>query len=317
MGLLPSYHYWGITATLLLVFLRMLQGLTVGGEMPGAMVYLLETAKPNHRALMSSCSLAGAMLGVLLAVVVANMVTSYFSQTMVQQFAWRLPFIIGVILAIIGAYLRTKLWQDDITNAVKLPVLILCCNHWRELTIAFLFLIMAGLFTGIVSIYFVPYMTHYYHYALHSATQLELALTALTIVSILIGAVIVDYFNCYRKWLLIGTIVLAVVSYPLFLIMDQYPSTVAWMFALFIVIASMVFSAEIVFFAGIFKNHVRYSGVGLAHGLAMSLVGGTSPLLLNYGVLHFGRAVPGLFFACTAVLSFFAVLVAKKNYIKK
>lgn len=314
IGLLPGYNAWGITAAILLVILRLLQGLTVGGEMPGAMIYLFEAAKPQHRALASSMSLVGAMCGVLLAIMAASIVIHYYTAVEIQHYAWRLPFVFGILLAIVGSYLRLKLWQDNTTEPVKLPMALLFKHYWRAVILSMVFLSMAALYTGIISIYFVPFVTLYFHVSLAYATTLELYLTLLTMLSLPLGAWLVDLLQCYRAWLLVGTLLLAVVSYPLFLWMSYHSGSLLLGFSILVVLACLVMGAELVFIIGLFPKSIRYSGVGFTHGAAFSLIGGTSPLLLNYAVEHWGNAAPGLLFAITAVLAFFAVLLAKKNY---
>ncbi len=315
IGLLPGYHYWGISAAIILVLLRMLQGLTVGGEMPGAMVYLIEVAKPSQRALVSSLSLVGAMGGVLLAIFVANIITTHYTQTEIQHYAWRLPFLIGIILAVVGGYLRLKLWQDNIPASVKLPVIKLFRQHWRAVILSMLFLTMAAMYTGIVSIYFVPFATYYFHYSLQAATRIELYLTVITMIALPLGAWCSDMLQCYRQWLLIGTLLLMMSSYPIYLWIAHHPTQLFLGFAIFTAIACLTMGAEIVFIVGLFPKAVRYSGVGVTHGGAFSIIGGTSPLLLNYIAQHFGVAAPGALFAVTALLAFIAVLLGKQHHL--
>lgn len=312
IGLLPGYSYWGVTATIILVILRMLQGIMAGGEMPGAILFLFENAPAKHKAFFSILSLVGAMSGVLLAILAATLVTKYYTDIEVQQYAWRIPFLIGILLAIIGSYLRLKLWENTMAETgLPIPALVLFKSHWQEIILAMLFLSMAAMFTAMTSIYLVPYLTTYFHYSLHNATQVELMLTIVTIFSLLSGAALVDISQNYRRWLLIGIVILTVASYPLFIVMQYYSSSAVYGLLFFTSFTALVLGAEIPFLAGLFEKSVRYSGLGFAHGAAFSLIGGTAPLLINYCVVHLGVAAPGLLFAITAMLAFFAVLFAK------
>lgn len=314
IGLLPSYSYWGLTATIILVILRMLQGIMAGGEMPGAILFLFENAPSKHKAFFGILSLVGAMFGVLLAILAATIVTNYYTDAEIQSYAWRIPFLIGLLLAIIGGYLRATLWQEPrLQTVLPIPALVLFKTYLRAIILAVLFLSMAAMFTAITSIYLVPYLTIYFHYSLHNATQVELILTSVTIFSLLLGAACVDTLKSYRHWLLIGLGVLVLVSYPLFIWMQYHPDRVITSLVIFTSLTSLVLGAEIPFLAELFTKSVRYSGLGFSHGMAFSLIGGAAPLLLNYSVVHLGVAAPGLLFAITGILAFFSVLFSPKN----
>jgi len=313
LGLLPGYHAWGISATLILVVLRLLQGLTVGGEMPGAMIYLLELAPLGHRAFLSSLSFVGAMLGIFLAIFVANLVSNHYSAAELKDYAWRLPFLFGVVLAVVGAYLRLKLWQDKILAPVNYPIYVLIRQHWFGIILALGFLSMAALYTGIVNVYLVPFATEYLHYSLASATKIEMLATLMTIIGISLGAAFVDYLQAYRRFLLWGIAVLAIVSYPLFFWIEQDPSKLALVLSSFAFIASFVMGAEVVFLGSLFPQSVRYTGVGFTHGAAFSIIVGLSPLILNYVVIHWGIAAPGALFASTAVVAWLAVFLTRNK----
>ncbi|MBX9705596.1 MAG: MFS transporter [Gammaproteobacteria bacterium] len=314
IGLLPGYQTWGIAAAGILLLLRLLQGLTVGGEMPGAMVLLLERGEHSKRwpAVLSTFSLVGAMLGVLLAIAAANITTSLATPQALQSYAWRIPFLLGILLALVGGYLRLRFWQESPMVGVKFPLWTLLNNHWRQLIRACLFLSMAAVFTAFTTVFLVPYLTQYYQLPLAAAAHIELYLTLTTILFLLLGAYSVDYLRCYRSWLLYGCWGLAVVSVPLFLWMQHDIAALTMGLLIFTALASLVMGAEIVFLGSLFNKTVRYSAFGFSHGLVFSVITGTSPLMLNYAVRHFGLIAPAVIFAASAVLAALTVQVKLK-----
>ncbi len=172
---------------------------------------------------------------------------------------------------------------------------------------AFGYLVMPAVFTGIATVYAVSYFTNYYHFSLHTAIHLELLGTVLTLVFLPISAYLADCSGQYRSWLLIGLLLLAIFVGPLFLLMQQGLLGCIVGFSLFIILSSMVMGPEIIFIASLFRKTERYSGVGLAHGLAFSIVAGTSPLVLHYFSEHFGPVGPSGYMIIAALVAFTSV----------
>jgi MHS family proline/betaine transporter-like MFS transporter len=102
MALLPTYEAIGIGAPILLLCIRVLQGFSVGGEFTGSVAYLVETAPANRRGIAGSIANIGASAGMLLAAAVATATATFATSAEVQSWAWRVPFLIGGIIAITG-----------------------------------------------------------------------------------------------------------------------------------------------------------------------------------------------------------------------
>jgi MHS family proline/betaine transporter-like MFS transporter len=106
IGLLPGYATLGPLAAVLLVLLRMVQGLSVGGEYTTSIVFLVEGAGRRHHGFAGSWSGFGAIGGILLGSAVGALVTVAFSQEAVRSWAWRLPFLLGLVVGLAGLYIR-------------------------------------------------------------------------------------------------------------------------------------------------------------------------------------------------------------------
>jgi len=108
IGLLPTHAQVGTLAPLLLVLARLLQGISSGGEYSGAMSYLLEHAPPNRRGLFGSTAPCAAFTGILLGSGVSALVTASLSPAALETWGWRLPFLLGLLLGLVGLYLRLR-----------------------------------------------------------------------------------------------------------------------------------------------------------------------------------------------------------------
>src|SRR5262245_55458813 len=109
IGLLPGYATLGPAAAVLLVILRMIQGLSVGGEYTSSIVFLVEGAGRKHQGFAGSWSGFGAVGGILLGSAVGAVVTLTLSPEAVQGWGWRVPFLVGLIVGLTGLYIRRRI----------------------------------------------------------------------------------------------------------------------------------------------------------------------------------------------------------------
>src|SRR5665213_429801 len=118
MALLPSYHRIGIAAPILLLLVRILQGFSVGGEFTGSVCYLVETAPPGRRGLAGSFANIGSTSGVLLAAGIAAATVTLAGDTPAREWAWRLPFLFGGVLALLAYLVRRRLIHSGPTPKI-------------------------------------------------------------------------------------------------------------------------------------------------------------------------------------------------------
>ena len=308
IGLLPSYNSIGITATVLLVLLRIVQGLTVSGESSGSMVFLLEHAPKKWRASLSNCVSLGSMLGVLLALFVSYVLTYFYSQQAIINGVWRVPFILGAVLAIIGCYLRFRFWQDTVIHSVKLPVKELFGQQARQIIAAILFLALPAAFTGFSTIYLVPYLMSYLHFSLAQAVQINIWMILIMLVSLFVSAYLSDLLQSYKGWVVVSLVITIIIIYPIFYFIQREGHFIIVGLLLLTAIVSATMGPEIVLLVGFFKKTVRYSGVGFSHGFAFSVIVGTSPLVFNYLTLKFSLIAVAYYLIFAAMVSLVAVM---------
>lgn len=316
IGVLPTYANVGIWATVLLVLFRIVQGLAVGGEFPGSFVILFERSAPRHRAFSSSLALSGAGLGVLLGSGLSSVLTSFLTHAQMEVWGWRLPFLFGVVLAGIGLYIRTRIWrkeQSNITNPVKIPLAQLLQNHKRDLLKAFFMLTLGAVITGMLGMFLVTYLTHYLHFSLAFAFKLVFVSMLIMVIAFPISALIADYCRVYKRWLLVGLLLLIIATYPLFMLMQHGAAACTIAVVVLALLYNLSFGPFSPVMMNLFPQSIRYSGIGIAHGLAFSIIAGTSPLVLNAFVLKWGVLAPSYYVIAAAVVTLIAVACSKEE----
>ena len=165
IGLLPTYGQIGVAAPLLLVLLRLLQGIGLGGEWGGAVLMVVENAPTNHRGLLGSMVQIGNPIGVLAAVAIFSLVSKLPDQEL-MSWGWRIPFLISIFLVGIGLYIRLSLVETPVFRQLKLnddvaaiPVVEILTKHRRPFLTAIALKISEIAYFSIASVFVISYAT--------------------------------------------------------------------------------------------------------------------------------------------------------------
>ncbi|CEE92216.1 putative permease (MFS superfamily) [Xenorhabdus nematophila str. Anatoliense] len=288
IGMLPTYDAIGIAAPLLLLLMRVLQGAAIGGEIPGAWVFVAEHVP--HKRIGFACGIltAGLTLGILFGSLVATMITSVYSKQEVLDWAWRLPFFLGGIFGLCAMYLRRWLHETPVfkemqarkTLAEELPLKSVISNHKRAITISMLltWLLSAGI---VVIILMAP---TYMQTVFHLEQSLTLKANSLAIISLAIGCITVGYL-CDR-WgagivLVIGCILLATTSWIFYHKIDHEPLTLFSIYAITGLSVGVIGATPFVMVKS-YPPEVRFSGISFSYNLAYAIFGGLTPILVTF-----------------------------------
>ncbi|MGE0777951.1 MFS transporter [Mycolicibacterium sp.] len=295
VGLLPTYDQIGMWAPALLVMLRLVQGLAVGGEWGGAVLLAVEHAPPDKRALYGSFPQFGSPLGLLL----SSAVIGLFGLMPAESYAawgWRMPFLLSVILLAVGVVIRLKMEESTSFVAaqanneiVSLPIKEIFRTFWRTVVVASGVTLIAHSLTLLVS--FLPsYATTTYDLAPGIATTSLVVASAGAVLALVVMARLVDGRD-RRRFTLVGGVLTAVWAFPAFYLPAEWGAaglmisvTVGYVFLI------PHYAALSSFLADMFPAHVRYSGVSLCYQLSAVLGGGLLPILTGYLVSRVGGA---------------------------
>ncbi|OEV03154.1 MFS transporter [Streptomyces oceani] len=288
-GLLPTYHSIGLTAPVLLVILRLLQGFSAGGEMGGASAFVAEYAPAKRRGYLVSWVEMGCILGFLLGSLVVLVLNTSLTADEMEQWGWRVPFLMAAPLGVIGLYIRNKLEETpefaqlrSQGKVSKRPLTESVTRHWRGIlrTAGFALFQNAALY---VILTFVP--SHQEGPLGYSASMASVSsVVSMTLVCLMIPPTGALSDRIGRKPVLGGACVLALVfSYPLFLLMDTGNPTLA-------IVAHTGLGLILGVFLGptlaamneLFSTRVRYGGFSLGYNFSVSAFGGTAPFLVTF-----------------------------------
>ncbi len=285
IGLLPTYAAIGIAAPVLLVLLRVAQGLFVGGEWSGAMTIVVENAPLERRARYAALPQIGSPIGTILSSGGFFLMTLFFSQETFNSFGWRIPFLAAIPMLLIALYIRSRLDESPVfaelmehDQVEKAPIRTTLRESWKHIIIG-----MAAALLGVGGFYLVTAFVVYYGVNIlgYSAQLMLLGGMIAAIVEIpvlILGGRLGERFGASRV-ILWGGIASALAAVPAFLLVDSgNPVLVVIGMVLAVATLSFPYAASGTVLTGLFPARTRYTGVGFAQNTA-GMLSGFIPLL--------------------------------------
>lgn len=292
IALLPTYQTMGIFASFLFVLLRVIQGMAVGGEVPGAITYVFEHVKKEQRGKKAIFIFFALGMSTVGGQGVVALLHILLSQDQIYNWGWRLTFVLGALLGVLGSYLRRNLTETPVFlrekavfNTKKFPLKFLFKYHRIQIIQGFCILSLGACGMFLLFIYMPTYIATYkinHFIPLDSVNKLNLInLFVFNILLLLLG-----YFSNFlkrKKLIICGAALLSLFSYPLFFCILNYSIDLVFT-ALFILsmFFAMVASAYGILLPELFPSNVRYTGVGLVYNFAFAIFGGLTPLIATF-----------------------------------
>jgi MHS family proline/betaine transporter-like MFS transporter len=316
MGLLPTYEAIGIAAPLLLIVLRLAQGLAVGGEYTTSMVLLVEEAQPRRRGRVGSFAPFGAFGGLLLGSAIGAIITSIMPPDLAASWGWRVAFITGMAIGVVVFLIRRRLPPEDVVldaeEARKAPIVEAFQTQWQTI----LKVIGLNLVSGIGFYLCFVYVATWLRQIDDISTPLALALNSMALFVLMILTPLMGMLSDRigrKPLLLLGTGGFALLSVPIFALMSM--ATIPA-----IIVAQVLFAALMSCFTGpspafmveAFPKHVRCSGLSVGYNLALSIFGGTVPVVAVFLISRTDDILsPAYYLAAAGAVSFAMAAIIK------
>jgi MFS family permease len=308
MGLLPTYASIGVFAPVLLLVLRILQGAAVGGEVPGAWVFVSEHVPAHRVGLACGVLTAGLTVGILLGSVTASVVNLLWTAQEVLSGYWRAPFIVGGMFGLLALWLRRFLHETPVFQAMRdrrqlvegLPIRhVLAGRRWNVARcMVFSWLLTVGI---VIVILMTPTLAQTnYGVAIQASLQANMAATvALAFGCVLFGAS-ADRFGADRV-LLVGCLAMIASSLLLFASLAHAPQYFGWIYPLAGLCVGVVGAVPVVLVQE-FPAAIRYSGISVSYNLAYALSGGLTPIAVTLW-MRSSPLAPAYYVASVAVIA--------------
>lgn len=326
MGLLPTYETIGIMAPILLIALRLIQGIGLGGEWGGALLLAYEYAPENKKGLFGSIPQMGVTIGLLLGTLVMSLMT-LMPDDAFMVWGWRIPFILSAILVIFGLWIRKGIDEtpefkkvQEKGEVAKVPLFETMRTHWREVLIAIGGKVVETAPFYIFGTFIVSYATN--NLGFDSTSPLNAVTIATIITTLLIPIMGRLSDNVGRRPLYIwGTLLMIAFAFPYFWILNLKTNAsliIATVIGLGIIWAPIT-AVLGTMFSEIFKSNVRYTGVSLGYQIGAAAAGGTAPLIATalLGAFNNSYVPVAIYIIFTSLISLISVMfVREKKEIK-
>lgn len=323
IGLLPTYQQIGIMAPLLLVFLRILQGLSTGGEYTTSVSFVVEHAPQDKRGFFGSINLLGAVIGIMFGSLVGAFLTSTLDKQQMLQWGWRVGFLVGIVLAAVGVYIRSKTHETPIflqmveKTSNHNPLVKTIKEHYKELTVAIILSSLQGVAFFLLFMFMPTLYSKFLHIPLSTALFINTAAMLVLILLIPVMAYFSDKIG-RKPFLYISTFLYLIASPLLF-----YMISTADIFKIvlshitFSLISSMFMSILPTVLIEIFPSDIRNTAFSVGYNISLGIFGGTVPMVATY-LIHKTQWLvsPSLYLSAVSGIVLITVFFIKESYKK-
>ncbi|AGB78294.1 arabinose efflux permease family protein [Enterobacteriaceae bacterium strain FGI 57] len=322
IGLLPTYDQIGIWAPILLILMRIIQGMGIGGEWGGALLLAYEYAPEKRKGFFGSIPQAGVTIGMLMATFIVSLMT-LFSEEQFLSWGWRIPFLMSAVLVLLGLWIRKDIDETPEFKKVKqsgqvakAPLRDTLTHHWREVLIAAGLKVVETAPFYIFSTFIVSYATTTLTYQKSQVLEAVTLGALVATVMIPLMGLLSDKIGRKRMYA-VSVALLGLFIVPWFMLLD---TGTTWAIMLATVVMFGILWAPITAVLGtlcseIFSANVRYTGITLGYQIGAALAGGTAPLIAT-GLLakYDGDWVPvAWYLGATVTISLIAIFFASRS----
>jgi len=286
IGLLPTYNMIGYWAAILLVVMRLIQGIAVGGEWGGAVLMAVEHAPAGRKGFFGALPQMGVGPGLILASGAMTAV-SLLPEASMLSWGWRLPFLASALLLGIGWLIRIRVPESPDFERLKtegrqhrMPVLEVLRHHPRAVLSIIGARVAENAWFYTVSTFVISYVTTFLHLPKSEALSAVMAGAAVSLLVMPLAGYVSDLIG-QRTVFFIGMLVMCLFAYPFFAMLDTRQPIMVWLAIVIAVgvVFSILYAPEPPLFAAQFPAEVRYSGISLSAQVAGTLGGGLAPLI--------------------------------------
>lgn len=323
IGVLPTYDQVGGTASAILIVLRLLQGLSMGGNYAGSITFTTEHSSKNQRGLIGSFTVTSCLMGLMLGSATAALFSSILTEEQLESWGWRLPFLAGILICIVGYYLRRRVCESPVYEEAKKcghlsqnPVVDTFKGYASTLLTLILVVMLHDLSFYILFVYMTTHLTEFLH--LNKSTAFTINTINMVFVSLItIGSAWLS--DKYGRKIIMGIAagLFIVGTLPLMMIVNSSDQ------AFYVFLAQALMAIGVGGYFGplpalmveSFPTAVRNSAVSLTTNISGPLFGGTAPQVVILLITLTGsNLVPAFYLTAGAVVAFIALLRLKAIY---
>lgn len=322
IGVLPTYETFGIIAPILLLIFRILQGLAIGGEIPGSATFVYEHINKSKCMTGQSSLYAGLVGGILLGSIIGTIIIHYLTAAHLAQWGWRIPFLIGGVLGFVGVYIRSKVSETPVfaemvknNKQAKLPIGELIKKSKFPVIMGFLTVSVVAITVVNFFLYLPSYLTKVMNYPLATVFTINTIGLAVSVFFIYYTGVCSDRYKLKaNKILILASLIFLILGLPLYHIFSMHSFSIA-------LLSIIIFGVSFGLFVGSFsypmsksfESNVRFSGYSVGYNIAFAIFGGLTPVF-NTLLIDITKNVfaPGYLVLFAGIIGIFIAIYYRK-----
>lgn len=316
MGLVPTYASIGVGASVLMVTLRLIQGFCLGGELPGALTYVVETA-PRIAPFVCGVVFACVTMGVAVATGVSLSVRTFMDPAIIPAYGWRVAFILGGLGGVLSFVLRRSLEESPEfarmkSLAVRQPFAELLRSHLPQVAVGCGLLAGIGTFNGLFFSHLSAYLSALLKYDPRDAVLAQ----TVGVIVMATGTLLVGWIGDRvhpRHLIRVGAAILLLTAYPFYAAVESRTAGLVLLCTLAGAVGALSAGSFAVLLTDLFPTRVRFSGVALAFNISFTLFSGTAPLIATSLIERtHNNASPAYMMIASALIALLGSLAAGK-----
>lgn len=311
IGVLPTYQSIGVWAPILLLVLRIAQGLGVGGEWGGAVLMTYEYAEPKKRGFYGSLPQVGLSIGLCMGAGIVALLSSALPESHFMAWGWRVAFLLSAVLIVIGLYIRLKIMETPEFARIKrsgtqlrMPFVELLRRHPKNILLGMGARYIDGVFFNVYAVFAIAYLSSTLHFSRTTALIGVFAAAFVMIFFIPLFGAISDRFG-RRLVYGAGSVACGLLSFVTFWVFVSTQSSI-WIWLAIIIPFGIVYAAvygpEAALFCELFDTEIRYSGISFVYQFSGIFASGLTPIIAT-ALLPLGGGTPWLIALYTLVVS--------------
>jgi MHS family proline/betaine transporter-like MFS transporter len=332
IGCLPTYSQVGPWSAVILVVLRLFQGLSMGGEFTGSMIFVVENAPEEKKGFWGSWSSLSVIVGLLIGSLLGMVISAILSADQLEQWGWRIPFLLSFGGSWVAISLRKSSSEahvlpeqsaQPVGEKGQKPMVLkeLFSKYWRDMVRVVVIDVVVAVGFFLISIYIMTYLQNFcgasYRFAAMSSTISMVAFAA----TIPFSGWLSDRCGLIY-WMQRAVIVLGVLAVPCFFLLGSpNPWMVVIAHGVLAAVMGCIFAPVPALMVSIFPPHVRYSGVSIAHNISMAIFGGSAPQVATYLIQYTENTwipgmnvlMPGVFLTMASLVSWIGLDNLRKS----
>ena len=315
IGVIPTYESIGVLASIFLVIVRMLQGVSIGGNYGGGITFITEHTSPEKRGLMGGFSVTGCLTGILLGSATAALFSFLLTEQQLYDWGWRIPFVVGIGVCFVGLYMRAKVPESpefeseaSIGHIEQSPVREVFTTHRSSLISMVFTTMLHDISFYVLFVYMTTYLTAVLDIPKDTAFTIN-TLNLVAVIAMTLGAAWLSDKWGRKKVLMLSSALFIIGTYPLFVLLNtQDPISIVLAQLLFAVAVGGYFGPLPALFVEAFPTNIRYTAISITVSISGPVFGGTAPFIVSTLIDWTGsNYVPAFYLIGGAMLSLTAV----------